>query len=190
METLDRKTPPGLSANELEFHWDFENQSLMAIVGGQQMQFSELPQSVLSRLTYYMEDDKPAMDIFEKLGPKQTMDRLFIYVKCKFGGFSWEPDFKDGTTKPECWNCKCNGQCILKPIIKQVLEVRHGWLSEREIDVIRTICSKPYPITEAAASQLNITISTLNKHKKSVFSKTGIQSIQELAVWATKMDLL
>tara|TARA_R110001592_G_scaffold327372_1_gene608519 strand:+ start:5143 stop:5715 length:573 start_codon:yes stop_codon:yes gene_type:complete len=190
MEVLDRKIPPGLSANELEIYWDFETKSLIALIGGQKMGFHELPQSVLSRLIFYMENDAPAMEIFEKEGPKQTMDRLFIYVKCKFGGFSWEPDFKDGITKKECWDCKCNGHCILKPITKQVLKVRYGWLSEREIDVTRIICSKPYPINEAAAFHLNITVSTLNKHKKSVFIKTGIQSIQELAVWATKMDLL
>ena len=189
MEVINRKIPPGLSANELEIYWDFEKEALMALLHGRLSEFSELPQSVLDRLTFYMEDDEHAMEIFEKLGPKQTNDRLYIYVKCKFGGFSWEPDFKNGTVKSECWQCKCNGQCILKPITKQVLEVKFGWLTEREINVIRTICSLDFPISEAAADRLNISHSTLNKHKKSVFLKTGISSIQELAVWAAKMDL-
>lgn len=190
MEVIDRKIPPGLSANELEFYWDFKNERLMALLQGKLIEFSELPPAILKRLLFFMENDEPAMEIFEKLGPKQAKDRLYIYVKCNFGGFSWEPDFHEGTIKSECWHCKCNGDCILKPITKQVLEVQHGWLTAREIDVIRVLCSKGYPISEAAADKLNISQSTLNKHKKSIFQKTSIQSIQELAVWATKMDLL
>lgn len=187
---MERKIPPGLSANELEFFWDFEKEQLMALLHGSLVEFSELPPSILKRLQFFMENDEEAMEIFEKYGPQQIKDRLFIYVKCKFGGFSWEPDIKEGIVKSECWQCKCNGDCILKPITRQVLKVRQGWLTEREIDVIRVLCSNGFPISEAAAHQLHISQSTLNKHKKSIFYKTGIQSIQELSVWATKMGLL
>ncbi len=190
MEVIDRKIPPGLSANELEIYWDFEKEQLMALLQGSLVQFNELPKAILNRLKFYMESDEPAMEIFEKYGPKLLSDRLFIYVKCNFGGFSWEPDFKDGIVKNECWSCKCNGDCILKPITKRVLKVSTGWLTEREIEVIKTVCGHGFPIGEAAADRLNISQSTLNKHKKSIFYKTGIQSIQELSVWATKMDLL
>lgn len=187
---MERKIPPGLSANELEFYWDFEKEQLMALLHGSLIEFSELPPSILDRLRFFMESDEAVMEIFEKLGPLLLKDRLYIYVKCKFGGFSWEPDIMEGVAKSECWQCKCNGNCILKPITKQVLKVQSGWLTEREIDVVRVLCSNSFPISEAAADKLHISQSTLNKHKKSIFYKTGIQSIQELSVWATKMDLL
>lgn len=190
MEVIERRIPPGLSANELEFFWDFKTERLMALLYGKLIDFGELPQSVIERLQVHLEEDELAMEIFERMGPKPLRDRLYIYVKCKFGGFSWEPDFHEGEAKAECWQCRCNGQCLLKPITKQVLEVKFGWLTEREIDVIRVVCSSAFPVSEAAADKLNISQSTLNKHKKSIFLKTGIQSVQELAVWATKMDLL
>lgn len=187
---MDRKIPPGLSANELEIYWDFKSERLMALLQGNLIEFGELPKAILSRLEYFMEKDAAAMEIFERLGPKLKRDRLYTYVKCNFGGFSWEPDFKEGEIKTECWQCKCNGDCLLRPINKQVFKVHKGWLTEREIDVLRVLCANDFPVSEAAADILHISQSTLNKHKKSIFQKTGIQSIQELSVWATKMDLL
>lgn len=187
MEVLQQSIPPGLSANETEFYWDGEK--LMALHEGHNLPFYELPSGVISRLRGLMEADEEAMKIFEADGPKLWRDRLYVYVKCRFGGFSFEPDLTAQNVSGECWNCGCGGNCILQTVFRGKLEVAHGVLTRREIQVIRTLTKERYAIGEAVASELGISVSTLNKHKKRVFEKVGVSSIQELAVWTSKMNL-
>jgi DNA-binding CsgD family transcriptional regulator len=187
MEVLTKSIPPGLTANETEFYWDGEN--LMALHEGHKLPFFELPSSVIERVKFQMEADEEAMKIFEADGPKLWRDRLFVYVKCRFGGFSFEPDLTPEKVSGECWNCGCGGNCILQTVFRGKLKVDHGVLTRREIQVIRSLTNDTYRIGEAIASELDISASTLNKHKRSIYDKVGVESIQELAVWASKMNL-
>lgn len=190
MEAIQQHIPPGLAANELEIYWDAEKQDLYAMYEGHKYGFAELPQEVTSGLTQIMLDDEEAMRLFERLGPELLADRLFIYAKCHFGGFSFTADLIDGTANKENWNCGCNGNCILQPISRGFAEVPNGTLTKREVEVLRALCTPPYKIGAAIAHDLGISEHTLNRHKRHVFDKCGVQSIQELAVLATKMNLV
>ena len=189
MSVLTQSLPPGLSKNELEVYWDHAKNELYALFEGHNYLFSELPSTIIAALMAIMEDDFEAMQIFEERGSKNPLDRLYTYCKCRFGGFSFEPDLANGIVKSECWDCLCSGNCLLKPLMRGTLEVDNGKLTAREIEVIRALTSDGYKIGDAVAYNLGIKASTLNKHKHNVFSKVGVASIQELAVWASKMNL-
>lgn len=190
MLLLDQKIPPGLSANELEIYWDHEKEDLFGLYSGRNYRFEELPSEVFKMLEDVMTSDSAAMQILEAKGPSNLRDRLYIYSKCAFGGFSFEPDLSShGISTSECWDCGCNGHCVLKPIMRGKLQVKNGFLTEREIDVIKKLTSSEYKIGDAVAAELGIRASTLNKHKRAIYQKIGVDSIQALSVWASKMDL-
>lgn len=190
MLIMNQSIPPGLSANELEIYWDQEQNELCGLFAGRKYQFENLPSKVIADLAFIMEEDHEAMSIIESYGPKPFMDRLHLYCKCRFGGFSWEPDLSaHGVVKSECWECNCGGNCILKPLMRGALKVENGSLTQREIDVIKHLTTSTYKIGDAVAHDMGIKPSTLNKHKKSIYEKVGVNSIQALAVWASKMNL-
>jgi len=187
MSVITKRIPPGLSANETEIVWDSINKDLLVFHNGRRYLFSETPKVVLNQFLDELINDQEALYLFDKFGPKLMEDRLYIYCKCKYGGFSWEPDAFEGVTKPECWDCGCAGKCILKPLLRGALQVENGKLTAREIEVIRALTTNEYHIGDAVASDLGISSSTLNKHKANIYHKIGVDSIQALAVWASKM---
>lgn len=190
MKVMTKSIPPGLSANELEIYWDESAKELFGLYGGQKMKFAELPSHVLSMLEEDMLNDNEAIRLMDRKGPKLLKDRLYLYCKCKYGGFSWEPDLSaHGVLTSECWECNCEGNCILKPLFRGSLQVGNGSLTLREIEVIKKLTTSTYQIGDAVAQELGIAASTLNKHKRSIYEKIGVDSIQALAVWASKMNL-
>lgn len=190
MSIITQKIPPRLSARQTEIFWDDEKQDLFALHEGRKYRFINLPKGILQTLQQAMEADEEAMAIIEAKGPAQLRDRLWLYCKCKFGAFSYEPDLHHGVVTPENWVCGCNSNCILKPLHNKRLKVTNGYLSQREYDVLRALCAMPFKIGTAVAANLSNSEHTLNKHKHNLYAKVGVHSIQELAVWASKMSLI
>lgn len=183
--------PPGILDNELELLWDFQAEKLKAIFGGHLVNFEELPPSVHSKLQEAMEKDQEAMNILTKLGPKSMQERLWLYCKCKSGGYNRLPDLTtNGVLATEHWDCGCNGNCILHPLFRNKLEVPNGHLTSREIEVLKLLVSGDCPPGKAVADHLGISENTLRNHKSNIFEKLGISSVQELAGWAHKIGML
>ncbi len=61
-------------------------------------------------------------------------------------------------------------------------------LSDRETDVL--ICLSQGCSSKEIADQLNISVHTVNSHRKNITRKTGIKSVAGLAVYATLNNLL
>lgn len=188
MNSVAERLPAGLVGNGLElFYIDGE---LEATYRGRHWRFNELPQNIIAQLQQKMEEDKAAMDLFDRYGPKPIMDRLEVYYKCSSGGFDELPDFINGKHNQESWNCGCNGNCVLAARFRKGVPTKNGVLTAREIEVVRTICSDPFPTSTAAADILSIREKTLDNHKQHIYNKAGVQSIQELTSLAIKCGWL
>lgn len=190
MNAIQKHIPPGLAATETEIYWDADANDLFALSNGVKYRFTELPTRVLDELSEHLNKDEEALKIFEEVGLKLLRDRLYLWCKCNFGGFSFTPDLHAGRASKECWNCGCAGNCILEPINRGKVAMANGNLTRRELQVLRTLCRPPFKIGAAVADELQISEHTLNRHKSRIFHKCNVQSIQELAVLATKMDLV
>lgn len=191
METTPQNLPPGLMDKCLEIVWDFDSQLLKALYGGQFICFKELPKHILKSLYHHMVKDTEAMIVLIDRGPEDDFERMWLYYKCKCGGFSLEPDMDaEGNVNGECWPCGCGGQCILRPLFKDRLKAQEGYLTSREIEVIKELTTPPFPPVKAVAVKLDVSESTLKNHKQHIFHKTGVDSIQELTSWAYKNGLI
>lgn len=180
--------PPGLAATELEFYFDKAHQELFALYEGVKYPFNELPTSGLQLLHRSYIADEEARKALEATG-QSIQEQLYQYAKCRFGGFSFDPDLTDSEENSECWNCECShGECATMHIFRAQHPAPHGYLTTREIQVVKELgsCQIGYVI----ASELSITEDTLNQHKSRIFKKVGVQSTSALLLWAQKQDLL
>ena len=182
MELIETPIPAGLLDNGIEIF--FQKGKLYATYLGRNWEFKDLPSDKLAELESLMEEDVAAMQILEGKGPSLLADRLFIYYKCRCGGFDMHSDIENGQLSIEAWNCQCNGSCLLESHFRKSVQAENGHLSPREMEVIRTLCSHPFPTNSAAADMLNISPKTLDNHRQSVFYKTSCRSIQELTAMA------
>lgn len=186
---VSTKVPAGLLDQGLEFF--FEEEELYATWQGRSWRFHELPHELLMRLSETMHEDKEAMHLLEQFGPKPLKDRLFLYFKCRCGGYDLKSDLlPDGSFSEESWNCKCNGNCVLAARFRNGAATKNGVLTKRELEVIRVLCSEPFPTLDLAAHKLCISRKTIDNHRQHIANKTGTRSIQELTVLATKSGWL
>lgn len=183
------KILPGLLDDNGEVFYNPEDGELYAIFNGHTMPFFQLPDYVLQDFRQECFSDVKAQELFEKQGVTQLEDRLFVYVKCKYGALNEEADWTlDGVLNGEYWNCQCNGNCALKSYFRQGLDAANGHLSDREIQVIREIASGK--ADKVIADDLFISIHTLNNHKKNIQRKTGCNNKVEIANYANRKSLV
>lgn len=181
--------PAGLIDTNSEVFYNAEDGELYAIYRGKTTPFFELPDQVIHAFREECFSDEKAMELFDRQGVTQMKDRLFVYVKCKYGGLNGEADWTlDGVLQGEYWNCNCHGNCALKSHFRQGLESVNGTLSNREVEVIREIATGK--LDKEIASDLFISENTLNNHKKSIQRKTGCTNKVEIANYANRKALV
>lgn len=175
--------PKALTDTSIELF--VQSGQLHAITEGKVYRWGEFPERVRMAIYKDLHDNPQALDLLQQLPPEE---RLRVYARCKFGGFNATPDIStNGDTEHEHWECNCKG-CPLSSVFRGVLRVDHGVLTQREIDVIKLV-AKGY-LGKQIADMLHITTNTLNSHKRSIFHKVGVRSSVELAIWATKFNLI
>lgn len=185
---MQQLLPPGLIDDSIELFTTPEG-VLMAIYQGKAVDFAQLPETVKRFLRHEMLSNEDVMRQFEQVGVTVEDDQVYVYAKCFYGGYNHEPDF-NGTQLGghDNHNCKDDCQCCLKDVVKHVLPVAFGYLTARELEVVRFVaanfCGKQ------TADALGISEYTVDKHKQNIFRKTGLTSNVELAVWATNNHLL
>lgn len=181
--------PAGILCKGTEVFYSHKHDELFALHNGQRKRFFDLPEEILDRFREMMEADQPALEKFHKYGIRQTEDQLFLYVKCRFGAFNNNPDLcPEGNLSPEMWDCGCSGNCCLQSLYRTQLPVAHGILTDREVQVLKLICNGY--LGKQTAAMLAISEFTVDKHKRSIFQKTGFRSVVELTAWAAKSQII
>ena len=178
------KIPAGITDNNVEFFHTAHG--LKAFVGGKLLAWQAVPQKVKTLVRKDLERHPEALD---RLAHLAADAQLLAYAKCNWGGLSQEePDLMQcGTSYAEHWDCQCTS-CPLKAVLRGKIKVANGYLSPREIDVVRMVAQGLYGKEICAA--LGIAESTLNSHKQHIFFKVGVTSNVELSGWALKMSLI
>lgn len=187
MNTTATNLPPGITDQNIEII--LIEDELKAFHQGQTINFWDLPKEKLSQLKDDMHAHPEVMDIFRRYQLDQERDQLFVYCKCKFGGYNSTPDLTEaGVATGEHWNCGCNGNCVLQPLLRGKIPVKNGHLTQREIEV--SICISQNYTGIQAADKLHISEQTLNNHKTNIFRKTGCNSNVELALFINQLNIV
>jgi DNA-binding CsgD family transcriptional regulator len=180
--------PPGLVDGNLEFF--SHNGELKVLYNGIVQGFNELPLFAYGAIKKSMLAQPDVMERFVEEGVWQEVDQVYVFARCMFGGYNHEPDITAGgrLSAPDNFNCGCNGFCVLKDIVKHSMPVAHGYLTPREIEIVKLLAGGLMGKQIAAA--LGISEFTVDKHKHNIFCKTGLSCNVELAVWATNNHLI
>lgn len=175
--------PAALTDTSIELF--VQDDRIHAVTEGKVYGWDEMPPRVREAIENDLQQNPRALDLLQDLRPEE---RLRVYAGCKFGGFNAIPDIApDGTAEHEHWECGCTS-CPLRPLYRDTLEVENGKLTKREIEITRMI-ARGY-LGKRISRELGIAESTINTHKRSIFSKVGVESSVDLAVWATEINLL
>lgn len=185
---MQQLLPPGLIDNSIEL-FTTPDGVLMAIYQGSAVPFADVPATVKAFLRDEMLANEDVMAQFDKIGVALEDDQVYVYAKCLYGGYNHEADF-DGYALGAHDNHACGGecQCVLKQVVKHVMPVANGYLTAREMDVVRLIAANFSG--KQIADVLEITEHTVDKHKQNIFRKTGLTTNVDVAVWAFNNHLL
>lgn len=184
------KTAPGLpeflTGNHLEVY--FKEGGLLAVHDGRIKDFFDLPTEVLQRFRDEMENDAEALFLFDQAGIRSYRDQLFLYVKCRFGGYNGTADLNEcGSLADEHWDCGAGCKCALRPLFRGKYNAPNGELTEREMQVLKMIAAD-LPGKQIAA-ELGVAQGTVDKHKQSIFRKVGVQTSVALTAYCLQENL-
>lgn len=175
--------PRALIDDDIEF---FESRGEMyAVTAGHVYSWAAFPDRVRDALAADLAANPRAIELMADLDEET---QLRTYAKCKFGGFNHRPDIgTDATSEHEHWQCGCTA-CPLESLFRGSLKVAHGTLTGRELEIAALIARGE--AGKNIADALGITESTLNTHKKNIFTKVGVATSVDLATWATTINLI
>jgi DNA-binding NarL/FixJ family response regulator len=110
------------------------------------------------------------------------------YIYCRFGGLDYDPDIDvhKQINYAEYFDCGLRGECRYEGKLCCSVKVENGHLTKTEIEVLKR-AQHPNKII---ASQMHISIDTVNSHIQNIMKKTGLSSKVELAIFAVKKGII
>lgn len=179
--------PPGMNAQEAEIF--FDGDTLQIIFNKKIHPWADMPDLVREMLKVELANDAPAREKLDQAGVTSLSDRLFVYAKCRFGGYNLTPDLylKGIRASSERWDCGCNGNCCLASIFRDNMPAPHGILNKRQIQIIKLLGKGLQ--TKEIADILCTSIQTVDKEKQRIFHATGTTNSLELANWAHSKNI-
>lgn len=171
--TQVHRLPAGLLPGDFntELVGDPATRKVYIICNGRQLPFATLKPEKKATLYAQMLSDDKAMADLQHLHPTDAMEE---YAFCLYGQADHKPDFLPCGSPAPSENFMCSDNCrCLSWQTKNITLMGHK-LTPRQVEVTRLLASdKP---DKAIAAELGITESTLDIHKKKLFSKAGVQS--------------
>jgi DNA-binding CsgD family transcriptional regulator len=182
MQNQKLQIPPGMNAHEAEIF--FDGDTLQIVFDKKIYPWAEMPSPVREMLKVELANDAPARKIMDDAGVNLLSDRLYIYAKCRFGGYNLTPDLHlmGIRSSSEQWDCGCNGNCCLAPLFRETMPAKNGILNKRHIQIIKLLGQGLQ--TKEIANILCTSIQTIDKAKQRIFHATETTNSLELANWA------
>lgn len=180
------KLPAGLMDCSIEFF--MQNGELFFLHQGMVQPFIELPIDYANMLSEDLEKHPQAIKALDELGIFDPIKRLEKYASCRYGGFSFSPDFTpQGENNPEFWDCGKHGNCPFEGKLCTQIQAKHGRITRREADYIRLaaqdLCDKQI------AEHLFISDYTAKKHRQNVTRKIGCASKAGITAFAFENNM-
>lgn len=190
MNLIDRNQnlPPGLLDGSIEFF--IHEREIKCLYEGTVWKFESFPAEVIAVIEDDMLKNPKALKALADWDITDPNDQIRQYIGCRFGGFDYNADISgDGKVQyAEYVNCGRRGKCPYEGKLCASIQVEHGLLTPREIDVLKLIGQGL--LDKEITDRLSITQDTLRTHKDNISAKAGIHRKSALAVLAYKLNLI
>lgn len=136
--------------------------------------FNEFESSTLYKLQELLDADLIAQVSLDTINIKGEKPRLQKFGLCRFGGFDDKADITKTTENHEYYDCGQRGKCPVEGKLCHHVLAENGYLTPREIDVIKLIATDL--ADKQIADRLNISVNTANQHRVNIQKKIGASS--------------
>lgn len=179
---------PGITDHNIEI-FATEYPKCKAMYLGHRVDFWDLPQKVVERITQQVLSDREAMKTFREEGI--TSERLMVelWVWCNLGRFDTIPDFEvtSGRVNLEYHNCGKRGKCPWEFRRCKRVKTETDTLTPRETDYLKQT-ARGFTDTEIA-SRMNLKPKSMISLARRVREKVGVSNRAGLASWAMRTML-
>ncbi len=190
MNLIDKnqKLPAGLVDDSCEFF--IHEHEIKALYKGKVYSFDSFPLEIIEKIESDMISNPKAMKALSDWDITDPNEQMRQYISCRFGGFDAQPDINtNGEIMPaEYVECGRHGNCAYEGKLCCAIKVKNGFLTKREIEVLK--CIGEGLLDKETADVLQISIDTLRNHKDSISLKTGLDRKPSLAILAFKLNLI
>jgi DNA-binding CsgD family transcriptional regulator len=163
------KLPAGMlpGSEEIEIFGDRNTRKVYFLQGGRALSFDEMPEALKKKLLDMLLKDDLAMNDLQGFGYKKALEE---FAFCVYGTADSNPDFDLNGEPQESDNFRCNkeGGCHCMKWQSKCIDYNGKKITGRQLTIIDLL--KVGLPGKAIAARLGITESTLNTHKKNLFT--------------------
>lgn len=184
---INKHLPAGLMDSNIEFF--VEGTEIYALMKGRVIKFDEFPAEIIDVLNTDIEKHPEALKALIELDLVEPKTMLRQYIRCRFGGFDGEADIENGQLKhTEYWDCGLRGVCKYEGKLCPAIKVDNGYLTKREIEVLK--CIAEGMLDKQIAEALNISITTVPTFTKQIREKGGFNRKADMVKFAINKNLI
>lgn len=187
MIPYSQNLPAGLMDDQTEFF--VSGMNVYALHNGTRMEIEQLPEKILDLIWNEIQKDPDALAALVSLRKVTRMDKIKMFVHCRFGGFNNEPDItKHGVTNHDYWDCPIRGMCKAEGKLCKPVQAPNGVITNRQIQVLKLIAKG---LTDCRiGEELAIATKTVAAHRDELLRKLGVNSKSAIASWAVAHNLV
>ena len=159
------------------------------IHSGQVKNIEELPFPIIETIRKVIIENDSLKEELEHHHPGSEWDQIAMLSRCRFGGLDFYPDLKDGVlSEGEYWDCPLRGNCRSEGIICKSPVYNGSKISNEEVKLIQMLATTEK--NESISEHMNMPLGSFHLFKKQLYEKLGIQTKQELALIAVRLNLI
>jgi len=179
--------PAGLIDNNIEFFIDCDN--VFIIEGGTVKLFEGITIDTVTLLKDDLEAHPRAGKALDEMGITDPIERLKQYVKCRYADCNGMPDLTlDGKSYPEFYDCGTHNQCKWEGKLCAAIQAPNGFLTRREVELTKLIGRGLFD--KEIAAKLNITLYTVETHRRNIEMKVGGGCKVDIARFAFENNII
>lgn len=190
MNLIDKnqQLPPGLVGDAVEFF--IHQHEVKCQTQGRTYSFDEMPAEILQIIEDDMMASPKALKALADWDITDQNEQMRQYIACRFGGYDYQADISpEGGIQPaEYVDCGRRGKCNYEGKLCTSLQLQHGILTRREIEVLK--CIGEGLLDKEICELLHISQDTLRNHKDKISQKSGVERKPSLGILAHKLNLI
>lgn len=176
---LIHQLPAGIMKGDLstELFSDRATKKVFAVSNGNTISFDEINPKMRAQIFERLLNDDKAIESLKHLSQKEATEH---YAFCIYGAADPVADFCSKGVLQEADNFICSDNCVCLNWKSKKMKIDGEVLTPRQLQIARLLATDL--ADKQIADQLNITLSTLDSHKKKLFEKCRVESKTGLAI--------
>lgn len=180
---------PGTKQGQVEVYYEGDN--LYCIYNKAILAFEQWPELILEVFRRELDQDIPAMKSLDHDQIFDETERLFTFIKCRYGAFNKKADIVDGQTddNTEYFDCGKRGyECPHEGKRCNKIVSVNGVLCRREVQIAKLIAEGH--TAKEIGDKVCISEHTVASHRQNILYKIGGRNVNDVTRFACKRGLV